>query len=510
MNTFTTGLKEGVDSVGRSFRNAPGATRKFLADPKSAVGGAAIAPLMVLVGHTFMDALDGAGFAVILPDIKKSFDLNDSQVASVGAMALFVGLLLSVPVAVKSEATTRRTLYLGAGAVIAAFFAFVSGIAGSLGLFLFARGGFGMGLRLNDPVQQSLLADYYPVHTRSTVFSARTGFERGGRLVGPVFFGLVTVIFGWRAALIAVAVPSAVLAYYSFKLKNPVRGAPEREAAGLAPIENEVIVNPPTFREAYRVLNRIGTVRRLWYSLPFIVGALLALAIMLPLLMEETFGLNAAERGFASASGEAAAIVGLLMTTPVLTRYLTSGSPEKVFPFLSALSVVLSVMLALTALSPSVAVLVLMIVLVNFTGALLAPALAVLISMVVPPRVRTIGFAFVALWVIPGLFILPIATSFGDQFGQRWTIALSAPMFMVGALILFSGARVFPKDVHSAMSALAADHGVAYTAPRPPARRTPRKPPPQPPARERTYSSRITPKQLAERHAQRTGARKKR
>jgi MFS family permease len=510
MSALTDGLKEGVAQLGNSVRNGPTATRKFLADPKAAVGGAAIAPLIVLVGHQFLDALDGAGFAVILPDIKKSFELSDAQVASVGAMALFVGLLLSVPVAVKSEATTRRTLYLGMGAVIAAFFAFVSGITVSLGLFLFARGGFGLGLRLNDPVQQSLLADYYPVHVRSTVFSARSGFERGGRLVGPVFFGVVTVLIGWRAALIAVAVPSGLLAYYSFRLKNPVRGAPEREAAGLPPIEEEKIVNPPTFREAYRVLKRIGTVRRLWYSLPFIVGALLALAIMLPLLMDEVFGLNAAERGFVSATGEAAAIIGLLMTTPVLTRYLTSGNPEKVFPFLSVLSVVLSVMLALTAASPTLAVLVFMIVLVNFTGAVLAPALAVLISMVVPPRVRTIGFAFVALWVIPGLLILPIAQSFGDQYGQRWTIAMAAPMFMIGALILFSGAAIFPKDVHNAFSVMAAEIAAqggevpAYMAPPPPVRRKPRKPAPQPPQRERIYSTKVTPKQLAQRHAQRS------
>jgi MFS family permease len=354
------------------------------------------------------------------------------------------------------------------------------------------------------------LADFYPVHTRSTVFSARSGFERGGRLIGPVFFGLVTVIIGWRAALIAVAVPSALLAYYSFRLTNPVRGAPEREAAGLPPLENEKITNAPTFKEAYRVLKRIGTVRRLWYSLPFIVGALLALAIMLPLLMDEVFGLNAAERGFVSASGEAAAIVGLLMTTPVLTRYLTGGAPEKVFPFLSVLSVVLSVMLALTAASPNVAVLVFMVMLINFTGAVLAPALAVLISMVVPPRVRTIGFAFVALWVIPGLFILPIATGLGDQFGERWTIALAAPMFMIGALILFSGAGIFPRDVHNAMVAMqgeirAQGGTVGYLPPPPPpVRRKPRKPTVIPERKRVVTPSRITPQQLAARHARRS------
>lgn len=457
MSALTTGLREGADQLKKSFRNTPVATRKFLADPKSAVGGASLLPLIVLLGHTFIDALDGAGFVVILPEIQKDFDLKLSEVSSIGALALFVGLLLSIPVAVKSEATTRRTLYLGAGAVIAAIFSFVSGISFSLGLFLLSRAGFGMGLRLNDPVQQSLLSDYYPVHTRSTVFAARDGFTRAGRLIGPVFFGLVTLVFGWRAALIAVAVPSALLAYFSFRLPNPVRGAPEREAAGLPPLENEEIKNPPTLREAFRILNKIGTVRRLWYSLPFIAGGLLALAIMLPLFMEEQFGLEAAGRGFVSAAGEAGAIVGLLMMTPVMTRYLTGGSPERIFPFMSANAIVLSVLLALTAAVPNTFWLVVMIVVVNFTGAVLAPALAVLISMVVPPRVRTISFATVALFIIPGLFVLPIATGIGDTHGVRWTLLFAAPMFLVGALILTTSGKLFKDDLQRAFEAMAAE-----------------------------------------------------
>jgi MFS family permease len=167
-------------------------------------------------------------------------------------------------------------------------------------------------------------------------------------------------------------------------------------------------------------------------------------------------------------------------------------------------------MLALTAAAPNVATLVFMIILVNFTGAVLAPALAVLISMVVPPRVRTISFATVALFIIPGLFILPIATSVGDALGDRWTIAFAAPMFMIGALILFSSAGMFPKDVYNVMSAMNAEIIAqggdisAFVAPPVPVRRTPRKPAPVRKERERVYMTQVTPKQLAARHAQRS------
>ncbi len=525
MSALTEALKEGVAQVGKSFRNTPAATRKFLADPKTAVGGASLAPLFVLLGHTFIDSVDGSGFLVILPDIQKDFDITLSQVTGIGGLALLVSFLLAVPVAVKSEATTNRTFYLGAGAVIAAVFAVLSGAATTLGLFLIARSGFGLGLRLNDPVQQSLLADYYPVHTRSTVFSAREGFTRGGRLVGPVFFGAFTVLFGWRSAIFAVAVPSALLAYYSFKLRNPVRGAPEREAAGLPAVTEEVIVNPPTLKETFRILKRIGTVRRLWWSLPFLVGGLLALAILLPSLMEEVFGLDALGRGWITAIGEAAAIVGLLIATPAMTRYLTGGSPEKVFPFLSLVAVILSVMLVGLAISPNVGVFIFMLILTNFTGAILGPAIAVLIAMVVPPRVRTISFATVLLWVLPGLLFIPIASGIGDTYGLRWAVAMAIPMFLIGALILTSSGGIFVKDLNANFAAMAHDfqaqHAasgddgdspvhvapfvplVAETKPR-----RPRKPAPTPPPRREPEPRKVTPQQLRARGEALSGRRR--
>jgi MFS family permease len=526
VSALTEAAKEGFVQVGKSFRNTPAATKKFLADPKTAVGGASLVPLTVLLGHTFIDALDGAGFLVILPDIQKDFDITLSQATGIGGLALLVSFLLAVPVAVKSEATTHRTFYLGAGAVIAAVFAVMSGAATTLGLFLLARSGFGLGLRLNDPVQQSLLADYYPVHTRSTVFSSREGLTRAGRLVGPVFFGAFTVLFGWRSAIFAVAVPSAVLAWYSFRLPNPVRGAPEREAAGLPPVTEEKIVNPPTLKETFRILKRIGTVRRLWWSLPFLVGGLLALAILLPSLMEEVFGLDALGRGWITAAGEAAAIIGLLVATPAMTRYLTGGNPEKVFPFLSMIAVVLSVMLVGVAVAPNIAAFIFMLVLTNFTGAILGPAVAVLISMVVPPRVRTISFATVLLWVLPGLLFIPIASGIGDVHGLRWAVAMAIPMFLIGALILTSSGPVFVKDLNANFAAMARDFEaqhptsgddgdspvhvapfvpvVAETAPR-----RPRKPAPTPPPRREPAPRRVTPQQLRARSEGRTGGRKK-
>jgi branched-chain amino acid transport system ATP-binding protein len=456
MSSFRDGLNEGLSQVRESAKNGPAALRRFLADPRSAVGGASLLPLIVLFGHTFIDAIDGSGFNVILPEIQKDFHITLQQVSSIGASALFISLLLGVPIAVKSEATTRRTLYLGAGAVVAALFAALSGLASTLGLFVFARSAFGLGLRLNDPVQQSLMADYYPVSSRPTVFAGRDGITRFGRLIGPLYFGGITLLFGWRAALISVAIPSALLAFYSFRLHNPVRGAPEREAMGLPPVEEEKI-DAPTLRDAFRVLKRVGTVRRLWLALPFLVGGYLALGILVPLYSEEVFGLNAGQRGLVSAVGEAGAIFGLLVATPILSRYLTSANPERVFPMLAVQGVTGGVFIAAICLAPNLAVFVVAFILMNLNGAVLTPAIGVLLSLVVPARVRTISFATAALVALPGLFVLPFATGIGDTYGLRWGIALSIPMFLIGGFILASSGALFVEDMRGAFAALAAE-----------------------------------------------------
>ncbi len=138
MSKLTEGLAEAKDQLFTSARNAPAGVKNFIANPRSIVGGAKLAPLLVLMGHTFVDALDSAGFNIILPEIQDDFDLSLEAVSNIAFVSLLVGLGLGVPVAVKSEKTTRRTLYLGAGAVVATIFSIMGGVVTTLFLFILA------------------------------------------------------------------------------------------------------------------------------------------------------------------------------------------------------------------------------------------------------------------------------------------------------------------------------------------------------------------------------------
>ena len=67
---------------------------------------------------------------------------------------------------------------------MAAFFSLTAGIAATIGLFGVSRAGFGFGLIVNDPVQQSLLSDYAPVRSRPSVFAGRQIADNFGGLMG--------------------------------------------------------------------------------------------------------------------------------------------------------------------------------------------------------------------------------------------------------------------------------------------------------------------------------------
>lgn len=485
ISTLREGFKDGAVQLKRSWRNAPETARRIRTDPRSIVKGAALAPLVVLYGHGLLDAIDRSGFATILPEIQDSFDISDEQITSVAGVALFVSLLLGVPMAYWSDRGKRRTWWLASGAVLAAVFSMVTGLAGSVAVFVFGRASFGLGLRLNDPVQASLLSDYYAVETRPTTFAGRQGMDNAGQLIGPLFFGFVTMFLDWRVAVAAVAVPAAVLAVWSLRLPEPVRGAPEREAMGLAPDADLVEEEPAGFFESMGILHRITTVRRLYFALPFLVGGILGIGILFPLFLEEVFGLSAGERGVVSSVTNIAGILGLFFGIPIARRYLVSGRPEGMLELIRLAGVLTAVFLAGVAASPNLVVMTVAGLLFYFCSSIFVPTAGTVIAMVVPARVRGVGFAMLGLWALPGLFMLPVASGVASEYGDRWGMVVGLPLFVIGSFIIASGKDHLRRDVESAFAAAMSSATVPA-----PAAETDAVTPPPPTRRERPLSAR--------------------
>ena len=464
LETLREGFKDGAVQLKESWRNAPATARRIKADPRSVVKGAALAPLLVLYGHSLLDAIDRSGFATILPEIRDRFGLSDAEIASIAGVALFVSLLLGVPTAYYSDRGKRRTWWLASGAVFATVFSTITGLAGTVAIFVFGRAAFGLGLRLNDPVQASLLSDYYAVETRPTTFAGRQGMDNAGQLIGPLYFGLVAMLLDWRVAVVSVAVPAAVLAIWSLRLPEPQRGAPEREAMGVAADAEIVEEEPAGFFESMGILHRITTVRRLYFALPFLVGGVLGIGILFPLFLEDVFGLSAGERGAVTSITNVAGILGLFFGVPIARRYLVSGNPEGMLELIRLAGVLTAVFLGGIAASPNLVIMTVVGLLFYFCSSIFVPTAATVIAMVVPPRVRGVGFAMLGLWALPGLVMIPIASGVSDASGHRWGMVVGLPLFVIGSFIIASGKRDLRRDIESAFAAAMA----GATVPAPP------------------------------------------
>lgn len=449
----------------RGTRAFPASVRRVARDPRSAVEGAPVLPIVVLFGHTFLDSFDRNGFNLVLPEVQDHFDLDYEQVTALAAVAIVVGILLSLPVSLGSDRSGRRTLFLAAGAFIASVFSLTAGIATTVGLFGASRAGFGFGLIVNDPVQQSLLSDYTPVASRASVFAGRQIADNLGGILGPLTFGLLTWAFGFRAPLLAMAVLALLLGVVSIRLREPARGQMERAAMGASGADLDADEQPLGFRAASRELWAIGTVQLLWLSLPALFGGVLSLLIIVPLYLEEVFGLGPASRGILQAVQGVPAIFGLFLGAALTKRFLFSDRPQRMFRLMAGIAVAIALLVLLLALLPWFAAMVAVFVVLGIVIALVLPAYGTVFSIVFPARARTVGFAITRLWALPGLVMLPIVGAIGDAHGLRWGIIAALPIFLLGSAIVGSGGRTFQADMAAAheasMAAIAAKKAAA-------------------------------------------------
>ncbi|MDQ1514407.1 MAG: hypothetical protein QOE80_237, partial [Actinomycetota bacterium] len=230
--------------------------------------GAPLFPLVVLFGLNAVDELDKTAFNVLAPEIRRSFGLGISGILGLVAVIELVAILLGLPLAYWADRRSRVRLAAG-GATLWGTFSLATGLAPNLALLASARAGAGMGRAVVTPTHFSLLADYYPPEIRPKVFGTHRAANSVGQFVGPLVAGGLALWLGWRAPFVLFAVPTAVFVTLARRLPEPARGAHERRAAGAGEAACLTEEEPPRFGEGCRMLWRIRSLRRIWYSLPF-------------------------------------------------------------------------------------------------------------------------------------------------------------------------------------------------------------------------------------------------
>jgi branched-chain amino acid transport system ATP-binding protein len=411
-----------------------------------------VLPLVVLIGLNLMDEVDRDAFGVLIPNIRDALHLSDQGILTVVALAAAAGLLLTVPISLLADRTNRVRLAL-LGAVVWSLFSLGTAATFGVVMLVIVRAGTSVGQGVVFPTHNSLLSDYYPIEARPRVFAAHRGGNSLGVVIGVLVGAGLAHVFNWRVPFVVFAVPTLALVVVGLRMKEPVRGGFEREAGGAA--DGALGVEPPpSFGEAYRMVWKIAALRRIFVALPFLAAAIIGFQSLASIQYDRTFHLDEVQRALITVPVQVFEVAGLLIAARYGTR-LATRSPSLVFKMLAVASVVASLAGLLFAFAPSVPVAFIANGLIAGSLAVVGPGVLASLSLALPPRARAIGFSIGALFVLPGLIVLPVIGGIGDALGTRWGMAMLTPVFLVGGLLVAAVGAVIDKDIHDVWTSTA-------------------------------------------------------
>jgi ABC-type branched-subunit amino acid transport system ATPase component/predicted MFS family arabinose efflux permease len=408
-------------------------------------GGGPVYALAVLFGFNMVEEMDRDAFGLLIPNIQKSFHLSNAGILSLVAVAALLGLSLTVPIAQLSDTRGRVRLMLIGGAVFA-LFSFGTGLAAFAWVLVIMRSGSGLGQATALPTHNSLMSDWFPIAARPRVFSLYRLANALGAFVGPLLAGLLAAWIGWRAPFIVLAVPTVILVILGLRLIEPVRGLQERGAMGMQGDALATEEPPPSFAESWRMLWKVTSLRRVFYSLPFLAASIIGFASLAALLYQHAFGLGTVERAYIAALTEPVQVVGLVIGARFGSRLITRD-PSLIIRFLAIAAWICGGFAAVFALAPWLWLTIVANMAITATLAVVGPGVFAALSLGIPPRARSMGFSLGAIWVIPGLIVLPIVGAVSDSIGIRPGMLIMTPVFVAGGLVLAGSRRALNADI---------------------------------------------------------------
>jgi len=422
-------------------------------------GGGPVYALLILFGLNTVTQMNDTSFGILLPNIRDAFHLSNAGILSVVAVAAVVGLALQVPIAQAADRHNRVRLML-LGATIFAGFVFGTGLAIAAWMLVLMQSGAGIGKATVGPTHNPLIADWYPINSRPRVYSFYFGSNAVGAFLGPILAGLLAAWLGWRAPFIVLSVPVVILVLLGLRLREPSRGIQERMAMGVtdALLTEEP---PPSFAEGWRTVWKVESLRRIFFALPFLAASLVGFASLASLLYQQKFGLDVVQRSWVAAAAEPAQLVGLAIGAHVGSKLIVRD-PGLIIRFLAVVAAVAAGLLVLFALVPILWVTIVVNMAVTASLAAIAAGIYGSLSLAIPARSRSLGFSMGAIWVIPGLIILPIVGAIADTAGIRIGMLIMVPVFLIGGLILSTAGRVIDRDITQVRTLAAARSEVLF------------------------------------------------
>ncbi|HVL81196.1 MAG TPA: MFS transporter [Actinomycetota bacterium] len=408
-------------------------------------------PLMVLFLIDFVQGFDSNVPTLFMPEIRADFNITLTQLTL--ASSLF-GMLFAFtgPLIGWMADRYRRTYMLGISAVLSGICSLLSAFAPGFLMFAVLRQLDSASEKLGDVPGQSLAYDYYPVEARAKTVSVK---KVAGQILGFLSLPITPLIalrFGWRQAMLVVAIPVIISGLLVLGLPEPVRGYWERLRAGESEESAEKEQPPVKWGEALRILLAIKTLRRILIALPVIMISTSGLGMLWQFWLVEQFRLSPFARSMIGIPGS---ILGLFMLLAGggLADIFIKRNPGKILVITAMIGFASTFSKIFVLLFPSLILYLVLSFLINAIDSLLDPAQYAVTSLVIPPRLRGQGVGVLGLIFIPLAPLAVIPAYMADTYGLTTSLMIFSPLALVGGLINLSAVRYFNIDQRAAIAA---------------------------------------------------------
>jgi MFS family permease len=181
--------------------------------------------------------------------IKEDLELTDFQLGILGGLSFAILYsTLGLPIARLAERRSRINIISASVAIFSGMTVLAGTAAHFWQMFLY-RIGVGIGEAGVQAPSVSLLADHFPQHQRGKVMTIMKLGSPVGSVFGAIVGGWVAYNYGWRAAVISVAVPGLLLAVlFKLTLREPPRGYADPDQ------QDEAKADPPSFGTVMKIM----------------------------------------------------------------------------------------------------------------------------------------------------------------------------------------------------------------------------------------------------------------
>jgi ABC-type branched-subunit amino acid transport system ATPase component/MFS family permease len=410
-------------------------------------------PLVVFCVLAFVGGFDDQAIGLIAPELLRTFRVSVGFILQLAAILVFATQVAAIPMGYLAD-RMKRVWLVRFSAIGTNVGHVIQATAGGIGQFL---GGtvveYGTATA-GGPAIFPLMADYYPSRVRGRVFAVYAGAQKVGVLLGIPLAGVLLTRYGWRQVIMVGAVVALVASALTFFIKEPVRGGIDRLELGAS--EEAAADEPPplSWQESLRAAWAVRTLRLQAFAM--LVTFAGPIAYIVQFVYAERFLLDPFQRSLLTVSAQVLALLGLALGAGLSERILTRR-PATFAVAQAVLSVLGALALAVEALAPSLLLFVVPLLLFTAFEALLLPATATVMTLVVPARVRGIGSQLFVPFVALGTILSGFIARFATQVGTQRLLLIYAPFYIVAAFIRLATSSSIGSDIRAARAAALAD-----------------------------------------------------